>query len=74
MPEGAGVIERFEFGDCLARYEETSEHQGHLVDVETGQVIEFYHAEFEALKEQIGRKMDYELVDYQFELSGRKIE
>ena len=71
--EEAGVIDRLEFGDGRARYEESGEHHEHLVDVETGEVIEFYHAELEALKEQIAREMGYELVDHRLELFGRKI-
>ena len=71
--EEAGVIERLEFGDGRARYEEAGEHHEHLVDVETGEVIEFYHAELEALKEQIAREMGYELVDHRLELFGRKL-
>ena len=51
--EEAGVIDRLEFGDGRARYEESGDHHEHLVDIETGEVIEFYHAELEALKEQI---------------------
>ena len=45
--EEAGVIDRLEFGDGRARYEESGEHHEHLVDVETGEVIEFCHAELE---------------------------
>ena len=71
--EEAGVIERLEFGDGRARYEEAGEHHEHLVDVETGEVIEFYHAELEALKEQIAKEMGYELVDHRLELFGRKL-
>lgn len=71
--EEAGVIDRLEFGDGRARYEESGEHHEHLVDVETGEVIEFYHAELEALKEQIAREMGYELVDHRLELFGRKL-
>ena len=56
--EEAGVIERLEFGDGRARY---------------GEVIEFYHAELEALKEQIAKEMGYELVDHRLELFGRKL-
>ena len=44
-----------------------------VVDVETGDVIEFYHAELEALKEQVAREMGYELVDHRLELFGRKL-
>jgi len=71
--EEAGVIDRLEFGDGRARYEESGEHHEHLVDIETGEVIEFYHAELEALKEQIAREMGYELVDHRLELFGRKL-
>jgi len=71
--EEAGVIDRLEFGDGRARYEESGQHHEHLVDVETGEVIEFYHAELEALKEQIAREMGYELVDHRLELFGRKL-
>ena len=71
--EEVGVIDRLKFGDGRARYEESGEHHEHLVDVETGQVIEFYHAELEALKEQIAREMGYELVDHRLELFGRKL-
>ena len=71
--EEAGVIERLEFGDGRARYEEAGEHHEHLVDVETGEVLEFYHAELETLKEQVAREMGYELVDHRLELFGRKL-
>ena len=69
----AGVIDLLEFGDGCARYEESGEHHEHPVDVETGEVIEFYHAKLEALKEQIAHEMGYELVDHRLELFGRKI-
>ena len=71
--EEAGVIDRLEFGDGRSRYEESGEHHEHLVDVETGEVIEFYHAELEALKVQIAQDMGYELVDHRLELFGRKL-
>ena len=71
--EEAGVIERLEFGDGRARYEESGEHHEHLVDVETGEVIELYHAELEALKEKIACEMGYELVDHRLELFGQKL-
>ena len=64
--EEAGVIDRLEFGDGRARYEESGEHHEHLVEVETGEV--------EALKEQIAREMGYELVDHRLELFGRKLQ
>lgn len=70
--EEAGVIERLEFGDGRARYEESGDHHEHLVDVETGEVIEFFNAELEEMKRQIAEKMGYELVDHRLELFGRK--
>ena len=69
----AAVIDRLEFGDGRSRYEESGEHHEHLIDVETGEVMEFYHAELEALKEKIAREMGYELVDHRLELFGRKL-
>ena len=55
----ASVIDRLEFGDGRGRYEESGKHHEHLVDVETDEVIEFYHAGLEALKEQIAHEMGY---------------
>ena len=70
--EEAGVIERLEFGDGRARYEESGEHHEHLVDIETGEVIEFYDEALETMKEQIAERMGYELVDHRLELFVRK--
>ena len=71
--EEAGMIERLEFGDGRSRYEEAGEHHEHLVDVETGEVFEFYNEELEALKEEIARQMGYDLIDHRLELYGKKI-
>ena len=71
--EEAGVIERLEFGDGRARYEESGEHHEHLVDIETGEVIEFYNEALENMKREIAEEMGYELVDHRLELFGRKI-
>ena len=70
--EEAGVIERLEFGDGRARYEESGEHHEHLVDIETGEVIEFYNEALETMKREIAEEMGYELVDHRLELFGRK--
>ena len=70
--EEAGVIERLEFGDGRARYEESGEHHEHLVDIETGEVIEFYNEELEEMKRAIAEQMGYELVDHRLELFVRK--
>ena len=70
--EEAGLIERLEFGDGRSRYEEVGEHHEHLVDVETGEVFEFYNEELEALKIEIAREMGYDLIDHKLELYGKK--
>ena len=71
---GVGVIDRLGFSNGRACYEEYAEFREHLVDVETGEVIEVYDSELESLKEFIVRHIGYYLVDYRLELFGRKIE
>ena len=71
--EDAKVIDRHEFGDGKARYEETRKHHEHLIDVETGEVIEFINEDLEKLKKEIAKKMGYTLVDHKLELFGKKI-
>ena len=70
--EEAGLIERLEFGDGRSRYEEAGEHHEHLVDIETGEVHEFYNEELEKLKTEIAREMGYDLIDHRLELYGKK--
>ena len=70
--EEAGLIERLEFGDGRSRYEEAGEHHEHLVDIETGEVHEFYNEELETLKAAIAREMGYDLIDHRLELYGKK--
>ena len=71
--EQAGVIEKLEIGDGRARYEAAGSHHEHLVDVETGDIHEFHHAELEALKERIANEMGFELVAHSLELYGKKL-
>ena len=71
--EEAGIIEKLDIGDGRARYEEAGEHHEHLVDVETGEIIEFQNEELEEMKKQVAFKMGYELVDHRLELFGKKI-
>ena len=71
--EDANFIEKLEFGDGRARYEESGEHHEHLIDVETGEVIEFIDYELEELKEKIANRMGYKLVEHKLELFGKKI-
>ena len=70
--EEAGLLERLEFGDGRSRYEEAGEHHEHLVDIETGEVHEFYNEELETLKTKIAREMGYDLIDHRLELYGKK--
>ncbi|MGV3513086.1 MAG: Fur family transcriptional regulator [Novosphingobium sp.] len=73
--EEAGILDRHDFGDGRARYEATPEaHHDHLIDVETGKVIEFVDPELEQLQRQIAEKLGYRLVDHRMELYGVKLE
>lgn len=69
--EEAGILERHDFGDGRARYEAAAEaHHDHLINVETGEVIEFVDPELEALQKVIAEKLGYRLVDHRMELYG----
>ncbi|NKB49221.1 MAG: transcriptional repressor [Alphaproteobacteria bacterium] len=67
--EEANILEKHDFGDGRARYEEASgDHHDHLINIKTGEVIEFYNREIEVLKEKIAKELGYELVDHRLEL------
>ncbi|MCE7796303.1 transcriptional repressor [Sphingobium sufflavum] len=69
--EEAGILERHDFGDGRARYEAAPEaHHDHLIDVETGKVIEFVDPELEQLQKQIAERLGFRLVDHRMELYG----
>jgi Fur family ferric uptake transcriptional regulator len=69
--EEAGILERHDFGDGRSRYEAAAEaHHDHLIDVETGRVIEFVDPEIEALQKQIAERLGFRLVDHRMELYG----
>jgi Fur family ferric uptake transcriptional regulator len=69
--EEAGLLERRDFGDGRARYEEhTDAHHDHLIDMQTGKVIEFNDEEVEALQEKIAAKLGYRLIGHRMELYG----
>jgi Fur family transcriptional regulator, ferric uptake regulator len=73
--EEAGILERHDFGDGRSRYEAAPEaHHDHLIDVETGKVIEFVDPELEALQKQIAEKLGFRLVDHRMELYGVSID
>lgn len=69
--EEAGIIARHDFGDGRSRYEETTEtHHDHLINLRTGEVIEFSNTEIERLQEIIARELGFKLVDHRLELYG----
>ena len=69
--EESGVIERHDFGDGKARYEESSDyHHDHLIDLRSGEIIEFNNAEIERPREIIATELGYELVGHRLELYG----
>ncbi len=69
--EEAGILEKHEFGDGRARYETTDrEHHDHLIDMNSGEVIEFVDPEIEALQEKIAAKLGYKLMGHRLELYG----
>ncbi|MEX0307842.1 MAG: Fur family transcriptional regulator [Ruegeria sp.] len=69
--EEAGILERLEFGDGRARYEDAErDHHDHLIDMQTGEVIEFVDPEIEALQEKIAAKLGYKLKGHRLELYG----
>ena len=69
--EEASILMRHDFGDGRARFEETSEeHHDHLIDVQSGKVIEFQNERIEALQRQVAEELGYELVGHRLELFG----
>ncbi len=69
--EEAGILERLEFGDGRARYEDAErDHHDHLIDLQTGEVIEFVDPEIEELQERIAAKLGYDLRGHRLELYG----
>ncbi|MBN8530690.1 MAG: transcriptional repressor [Alphaproteobacteria bacterium] len=69
--EEAGIIEKHDFGDGRARYEEAGDdHHDHLIDLKSGKVIEFHNEEIERLQERIAREHGYKLVGHRMELYG----
>ena len=69
--EEAGILEKHEFGDGRARYEDAErDHHDHLIDIQSGDVIEFVDPEIEALQERIAEKLGYKLKGHRLELYG----
>jgi len=69
--EEAGILDRHEFGDGRARYEDAErDHHDHLIDIQSGEVIEFVDKEIEALQDKIAAKLGYSLRGHRLELYG----
>jgi len=72
--EEAGIVAKHDFRGTKARYEEASqEHHDHLIDVNTGEIIEFVNDDIEKLQHKVAGKLGYKLVDHRLELYGSKI-
>ena len=69
--EESGILEKHEFGDGRARYETSDrEHHDHLIDMNSGEVIEFINPDIEALQDKIAEKLGYRLMGHRLELYG----
>jgi Fur family ferric uptake transcriptional regulator len=69
--EESGILDKHEFGDGRARYETADrEHHDHLIDMNSGEVVEFVDPEIEALQEKIAAKLGYRLMGHRLELYG----
>ena len=67
--EEAGVVERHDFGDGRSRYEQAGDdHHDHLINIKTGEVVEFFDEEIEKMKEALAQKLGYKLVGHKLEL------
>ena len=73
--EEHNVLNRIELGGKRARYEELNEneHHDHLIDIDSGEIIEFVNEDIEKLQMQVAKKLGYTLVDHRMELFGKKI-
>ena len=71
--EETGIIEKHDFKGGKARYEQSSDiHHDHLIDVNTGEIVEFVDEEIEKLQNKVAEKLGYKLVDHRLELYGKK--
>ena len=73
--EESGILEKLEFGDGRARYEDADrEHHDHLINIQNGKVIEFVDSDIELLQEKIANKLGYRLLGHKLELYGVPID
>ena len=71
----ASILERHDFGDGRARYEEApTEHHDHLIDLQSGKVIEFRNEAIEKLQREVASRLGYKLVDHRLELFAVPLE
>ena len=71
--EESGIIEKHDFKGGKARYEQSPDiHHDHLIDVNTGEIVEFVDQEIEKLQNKVAEKLGYKLVDHRLELYGTK--
>ena len=71
--EEAGIVEKHDFKGGKARYEQSpDEHHDHLIDINSGEIIEFVNEEIEELQKKVAQKLGYKLVDHKLELYGTK--
>ena len=71
--EEAGILEKHDFKGGKARYEQSpDEHHDHLIDINSGEIIEFVNEEIEELQKKVAQKLGYKLVDHKLELYGTK--
>ena len=66
------IVQRHDFNESYARFEVNFEHHHHMIDLETGKVVEFKDEDLERAKLRIAEELGYELVDHRLELYGRK--
>tara|TARA_B100000029_G_scaffold65921_1_gene58830 strand:- start:5043 stop:5453 length:411 start_codon:yes stop_codon:yes gene_type:complete len=72
--EEAGIVSKHDFKGNKARYEQApQEHHDHLIDINTGKIIEFVNNDIEELQKKVAEKLGYKLVDHRLELYGSKI-
>ena len=72
--EESGIVEKHDFKGGKARYEQSpDEHHDHLIDINSGEIIEFVDKDIEKLQDQVAKKLGYKLIDHKLELYGTKI-
>jgi Fur family ferric uptake transcriptional regulator len=72
--EESGIVAKHDFKGNKARYEQApQEHHDHLIDINTGEIMEFVNEDIEKLQKQVAEKLGYKLVDHRLELYGSKI-